>query len=273
MAFEYLKEKKKELGYTNRYISEKTGIPIGTVQKFFQGATKAPRMETIHLIEELLMIPERRTSTEEDQKEKQRFEHLKEIRKKAAEGSLEGYDPEEKRSYADCFLGGRAGQVEVIDGCIYEHRDDSVEHILVIGEIMIQLDSFIESKRKRDLVVINPVDVFLNKDDKTIVHPDISILQNRFMYEDGMVFGAPDLIIEVVTSASRKTDTIIKYYRYALAGVTEYWMVDLSGRYITVYHLPDYEGKVYTFDDKVPVGIWKEEAFVDFSVMKEKLEE
>ena len=47
MSIRQLKERKKELGYTNEMIAEKSGVPLSTVQKVFCGATKHPRYDTL----------------------------------------------------------------------------------------------------------------------------------------------------------------------------------------------------------------------------------
>lgn len=43
MNIEEMKARKRELGYTYAMIAEKSGVPVGTVQKVFGGFTKAPR--------------------------------------------------------------------------------------------------------------------------------------------------------------------------------------------------------------------------------------
>ena len=49
-----LKERKKELGYTNADVAEKSGVPLGTVQKIFSGATPNPRVDTMEALEQAL---------------------------------------------------------------------------------------------------------------------------------------------------------------------------------------------------------------------------
>ena len=51
---EELKERKKQLGYTNAVIAERSGVPLATVQKVFSGATRHPRWETLDAIEKVL---------------------------------------------------------------------------------------------------------------------------------------------------------------------------------------------------------------------------
>ena len=58
MNIEEMKARKRELGYTYAMIAEKSGVPVGTVQKVFGGFTKAPRYETLQAIEKALILPD-----------------------------------------------------------------------------------------------------------------------------------------------------------------------------------------------------------------------
>lgn len=53
---ELCKRQKEELGITNALIAEKTGVPESTVTKLFNGTIKAPSIETILPIANLLHI-------------------------------------------------------------------------------------------------------------------------------------------------------------------------------------------------------------------------
>ena len=54
MTIEEMKSRKRELGYTNKTIAEKSGLPLSTVQKIFSGATTSPREETIRALSKVL---------------------------------------------------------------------------------------------------------------------------------------------------------------------------------------------------------------------------
>ena len=47
MTIEELKRKKLEMGFTNEEVAEMSGVPLGTIQKIFGGATKHPRRKTL----------------------------------------------------------------------------------------------------------------------------------------------------------------------------------------------------------------------------------
>ena len=54
MNLEKMKKRKKELGMTNQELSERSGVPLGTVNKIFSGATKSPQYDTILALETVL---------------------------------------------------------------------------------------------------------------------------------------------------------------------------------------------------------------------------
>ena len=54
MTIEQMRERKKELGYTNEQLSQLSGVPIGTLQKVLGGATRSPRYDTLQCIEAVL---------------------------------------------------------------------------------------------------------------------------------------------------------------------------------------------------------------------------
>ena len=51
MTVEEMKQRKKELGYSNEKLSELSGVPLGTVQKVLAGVTRSPRYETLIALE------------------------------------------------------------------------------------------------------------------------------------------------------------------------------------------------------------------------------
>lgn len=57
MTIDEMKDKKRELGYTNEKLAAASGVPIGTVQKIFSGETRSPRYETIRKLEAVLTKP------------------------------------------------------------------------------------------------------------------------------------------------------------------------------------------------------------------------
>lgn len=54
MGLEKIAEYKKKLGMTTEELSEKSGVPLGTLNKILSGATKDPKLETLKAIAHVL---------------------------------------------------------------------------------------------------------------------------------------------------------------------------------------------------------------------------
>jgi Uma2 family endonuclease len=120
--------------------------------------------------------------------------------------------------------------------------------------------------------LISPVGVQLDMDDKTVVEPDVVIVCNPDKVKDKVVYGAPDWVLEVVSPSSKKRDYILKLQKYQNAGVREYWIIDREKERVTVYTNLDnsekMEVEIYSFDDKIPVGIY-DDLVIDLSEIKD----
>jgi Uma2 family endonuclease len=69
--------------------------------------------------------------------------------------------------------------------------------------------------------------------DHSVVRPDIVYLSpSRLQIVRKRVEGAPDLVIEILSSSTSRFDRGRKRDLYALSGVKEYWLVDRERRQI-----------------------------------------
>ena len=109
-----------------------------------------------------------------------------------------------------------------------------------------------------------PFAVFLNADDKIYLEPDISIICDKYKLTDEGCKGAPDWVIEIVSTSSRTRDYYTKLMKYASAGVRDYWIVDYSKNHVIVYNFEKNLVDEYSFSDKVKAGIY-EDFEIDFS--------
>ena len=102
-----------------------------------------------------------------------------------------------------------------------------------------------------------PMEVCLSEDRRTLVHPDLMIVQDSSKLTERGIQGAPDFVAEVVTAVSRRRDCFQKLVAYMEAGVKEYWIVDPKAERTVVYLLgTDSSFEIYTFSQPVPVGIY-----------------
>lgn len=84
---------------------------------------------------------------------------------------------------------------------------------------------------------IAPLDVHI--DGQNTVQPDVFWVSadnpRCRLGEDGYWYGAPDLVVEVLSPGTARRDRGIKFRLYERAGVREYWLIDAD--YIEVYRL------------------------------------
>ena len=166
-------------------------------------------------------------------------------------------------------------RVELIDGVFYDMAAPRALHQLVLGELFSQ---FRECSLKHGLpctVLMAPFDVRLDRDDYTMVQPDLLVLCSELDYLHlKRLEGAPDLAVEILSPSTRSKDLFLKLYKYKNAGVREYWVVDPDTQSVTVHHLEDEENYVpknYTFEDRIPVEISGGKCSIDFAAISRRI--
>ena len=147
-------------------------------------------------------------------------------------------------------------RAELIEGQIYYMAPPSRKHQLICGELFAIIHNYIKSKGGSCETYTAPFAIFLNKDDKNYVEPDISVICDKDKLTDKGCAGAPDWIIEIVSPGSRRMDYSVKLFKYRTAGVREYWIVDPEKNRIIVYDLEHDDMNEYTFTDIVKAGIY-----------------
>ncbi len=106
-------------------------------------------------------------------------------------------------------------------------------HQRVSKTIFRQLDQFVEGKKLGE-VFYAPVDVYIDKEN--VYEPDIFfIAAERLSIVQNNVYGAPDLIVEILSPGSEKLDKIEKKEVYERCGVKEYWIVHPATKKVIGY--------------------------------------
>jgi Uma2 family endonuclease len=86
-----------------------------------------------------------------------------------------------------------------------------------------------------------PLDVHF--DDGNITQPDLFWISGEEsqckLGADGYWYGAPDLVIEVLSPGTQKNDRGKKFDLYELHGVREYWLTDTIEKFVEVYRLQE----------------------------------
>lgn len=127
--------------------------------------------------------------------------------------------------------------LELSEGRLIMPPHPTFTHQEVLKRLFFQIHAFVE----RNLLGIIqmaplPVRLWAGK----IREPDIFFIGKEHADRIGEQFcGVPDLIVEIISSGTRRVDRTEKFYEYAKAGVREYWMVDHDEKTIEVYTLKE----------------------------------
>lgn len=264
MDIQRLKKRKKELGLTNQQLAEKANVSLGAVNKIMSGATECPRFDTLYALAEAMDMNFVLTQ-EILQPDYVREPAVEYCKKKEGEYTVEDY----LNLPADV-------RVELMDGSFYTMAAPGINHQIILKNICLQLELYIREKKGNCMVLPAPVDVQLFNDDKNMVQPDIVILCDLNKTDGKRIYGAPDFIVEIVSPGSKIKDYRLKYDKYIQAGVREYWIVDIEKQRVIVYQYTfekelDVDIAIYSFQDRVPVGIYAGKAEVDFAAISQQL--
>lgn len=150
-------------------------------------------------------------------------------------------------------------RAELIDGRIYDTAPPNTMHQRLVSEFTITIGNHIRSKKGSCRVFPAPFAVFLNKDNKNYVEPDISVICDKSKIDDYGCSGAPDWVIEVISPSTERMDYGIKLFKYRSAGVREYWIVNPAKGIVNVYDFEhDEKTRLYDFDDNISSCIYED---------------
>lgn len=125
---------------------------------------------------------------------------------------------------------------ELINGQVIMMSPPPVSnHFLVAGNIYLLFANYL--KGKRCTPYFDGFDLHLT--DKDCFEPDFMIVcdPNKIKYNG--VFGAADLVVEVLSPSTAKRDRGYKKDVYEQCGVKEYWLVDINSKAVEQYILQD----------------------------------
>lgn len=127
---------------------------------------------------------------------------------------------------------------ELFDGEVILSPAPSFKH----QEIAARVFACVNTLRPDGKTLFAPLDVVLTPG--TVAQPDvlwISADNQRCDVRDGRLYGAPDLIVEVLSPSTARKDRTKKFNAYEAAGVPEYWIVEPQLESVEVWVLKDGE--------------------------------
>lgn len=239
MYADYLKDRKKKMGWTTEELAERSGVPTGTINKILNGETKSPRYDTMNALEAAF------------RKEEERALFLRE-----ASSYQCGMD-DKVYTLEDYYQFPKDVRVELIDGKVFYMEAPTTTHQMAVSSLVAQSMMYISGKGGNCVPLPSPVDVQLDCDEYTMVQPDFIIVCDRDKIKTKCIYGAPDFVAEILSPSSRRRDGELKFRKYTLAGVREYWIVDTERRRVISYYEEDgFIPFIYNMDEEVPVRIY-----------------
>ena len=130
---------------------------------------------------------------------------------------------------------------EIIEGVLYVTNAPDIDHQFTVMEIAYQIKQFIAEKNL-GYVITAPFEVHLSPKSRP-VQPDVLFINANRWPEPGAKFfeGAPDLVVEVLSPSTSRTDQVIKFSAYEQAGVAEYWIANPKTHSVQVFTLSGHE--------------------------------
>ena len=105
-----------------------------------------------------------------------------------------------------------------------------MKHVTVADNILTIFKKYLSGKPCK---VFSQLNVYLSKKDHFI--PDAMIVCNKEIIKHNGIYGAPDLVVEVLSPSTSNYDRKYKKKIYEKSGVREYWLVETNGESIEVY--------------------------------------
>jgi len=149
---------------------------------------------------------------------------------------------ESRYTYDDYLTWPDEPRKEIINGVSYAMSSPTVRHQELSMRLSVVMGPFFKGKPCR--LFAAPLDVVLSED--TVVQPDLLVVCDPTKITGACIRGTPDLVIEILSPSSASYDRLLKFKRYADAGVKEYWLVSPELALIEIFTL---DGESFRLDD------------------------
>ena len=235
MTLEEMKRIKSLRGYSLAQLSEISGVPLGTLQKIWNGETKHPRFATLQALERVLAEPVgMRPDSYGTGKSDRLLSHETPADYKYTNEKSQG-----EYTVSDYYALPGEKRMELIDGIFYDQASPLLVHQDIAGVVYHQMIDYFMRHKGSCKPFIAPIDVELGADHRTMVQPDVFIVCDPSKLRKWGIYGAPDFILEILSPATRRKDMSVKLSKYIASGVREYWMLDIENRRLIIYELDE----------------------------------
>jgi Uma2 family endonuclease len=134
---------------------------------------------------------------------------------------------------------------ETIAGELFVTPAPSLRHQAVLARLHLIIGTYVERHQLGNLLFA-PLDVVYGP--MTLVEPDLLFVSSkrRQVLTEREVIGAPDLVVEVLSPSTARTDRGRKRALYQETGVREYWIVDAEQNRVEIWRPGAREAEVRT---------------------------
>jgi Uma2 family endonuclease len=150
----------------------------------------------------------------------------------ATQPKTTGLTYEDLRNFPDDNL-----RREIIDGELFVTASPIPRHQAVVLKLAAALLAYVE--QHGGAVYPAPLDVYFSE--SNVVEPDVLFLRAEHLPGTDLekIVEVPDLVIEVSSPSTRRTDLTRKKDLYERFGVAEYWFVDLEAERLEAHRLTE----------------------------------
>lgn len=113
-------------------------------------------------------------------------------------------------------------RAELIDGEMFRMDTPTRTHQKILIELAMEIAHYIKSKKGICEVLPAPFAVYIKKDKRNYVEPDIVVICDEEKSSEKGCYGAPDWAIEIVSPSSVRMEYERKVKLYREAGMQEY---------------------------------------------------
>ena len=127
---------------------------------------------------------------------------------------------------------------QIVNGVAHGSPSPYLNHQRILRKFQYALDEFVTNNALGE-VFSSPLDVIF-EEGKNRFQPDVLFIsQARMHIAQDWVRGAPDLVMEVVSTGSYRLDTEEKKTAYEHYGVLEYWLIIPQVKVVEVFALQE----------------------------------
>lgn len=128
---------------------------------------------------------------------------------------------------------------ELINGVVMMSPSPSKEHQWIAGTLIQQFRNNAQS------IGCKPYHELDFKANGDVYKPDV------MLFCEGHDPDIPTIVFEILSPSNRSTDLLLKAYKYELAGVKEYWIIDPKNLIIIVHDYVNQDIRSYSFGETI----------------------